>query len=44
VVGCYAGTYLGAAIDDSPDGMGAVGLGMPIGAAIGGFDRLESVK
>ncbi len=36
VAGFYAGGYLGAAMDDSPDDEAAF-LGMPIGAAIGGW-------
>jgi hypothetical protein len=44
VVGCYAGTYLGAAIDDSPADMGALVFGMPIGAAVGGLIVWNLVK
>lgn len=36
VAGLYAGAYLGAAVDDSGEGEAAF-LGMPIGAAIGGW-------
>ena len=36
VAGLYAGAYLGNAVDDSGDGEAAF-LGMPIGAAIGGW-------
>jgi hypothetical protein len=36
VAGLYAGAYLGAAVDDGGDGEAAF-LGMPIGAAIGGW-------
>lgn len=43
VAGCYAGGYLGAAMDDHPDD-GAAFLGMPIGAAIGGWAVWNLVK
>lgn len=36
IAGCYAGGHLGAAMDDSPDD-GAAFVGMPIGAALGGW-------
>jgi hypothetical protein len=36
VAGLYAGAYLGAAVDDGGDGEAAF-VGMPIGAAIGGW-------
>ena len=42
VAGMYAGAYLGDAMDDSEDGGGLVGI--PIGAAIGGFAAWTLVR